>query len=329
MHVAVFSTKSFDKEYLTAAAKDTNINWRWLSESLTSQTLHLATGCDAICAFVLDKLDAQTLHEIAQQGIQLVCLRAAGFNNLDVNAGHQLGLTMARVASYSPNAVAEHAVTLLLSLARKPCISHANLRLGDGRLDEIVGFNLQKKTIGVIGTGRIGEQFARIMRAFGCHILAHDITPNQSLIDIGIDYTDLEPLLRNSDIVSLHCPLSPETHHLLNRERLQLMKSGALLINTARGGLVETEAMIDLLKNHHLGGAGLDVIEEEESLFFSDHRADGISNQNIATLLALPSVMMTPHQAFLTKEALTNIAQETIANLLGWQNGNIPTINRL
>lgn len=329
MNVAVFSTQEFDQVYLTQADQQSAISWRWLNESLTPETAHLAQGCEAVCAFVLDDLHEPTLNALNQLGVQLIVLRSAGFNNLDVAAAHQLGLTVARAAAYSPNAVAEHAVTLLLTLIRKPCVAQARLKQADGRLNGLLGFDLKGKTIGVIGTGRIGSQFTQIMLAFGCRILANDVIENASLIQAGVQYTNIENLLAQSDVVSLHCPLSNDTRQLLDRQRLAQMKPGALLINTARGGLVDTEAMISCLESGQLSGVGLDVVAGEESLFFSDHGHEGIINTAIAQLVNMPNVIMTPHQAFFTHEALTNIAQATLANLQGWKTGTIPESNRL
>lgn len=329
MQVAVFSTQAFERPYLQTAAQGSDIHWRWLNERLTPQTAPLAAGCQAVAAFVLDDLGEPSLSALQAQGVKLVCLRAAGFNNLNVSAGHQLGMAMARAAAYSPSAVAEHAVTLLLTLVRKPCLAQARLPGGDGRLDGLLGFDLNGKTVGVIGTGRIGSRFARILHAFGAQVVAHDLVSNPELVALGIRYTSLEALLADSDVVSLHCPLCDDTQRLLNRTQLQRMKPGALLINTARGGLVDTAALIDLLRSGHLGGAGLDVVEGEQSLFFADHRDQGVTDAQIAQLLALPNVIMTPHQAFFTHEAITNIAQATVANLTGWQQGDIPLPNRL
>lgn len=329
MRVAVFSAQSFEKPYLLTSSESTGIEYEWIERPLTMETVHLARGCEAVAAFVLDDLSESVLSALKSDGVGLVCLRAAGFNNLDVHAGHRLGMAMARAAAYSPNAVAEHAVTLLLSVIRKPCVASARLKTGDGRLDGLLGFDLQGKTVGVVGTGRIGSQFARIMRAFGCHVLAYDVVESVACLADQIVYTDLDSLLAKSDIVSLHCLLCEETRQLLDAQRLQQMKRGSILINTARGDLVDTQALIQLLTTGHLAGAGLDVVEHEASLFFADHRAQGVSDSLLSQLLSLPNVMVTPHQAFFTVEALMNIAQATVSNILGWREGEIPFVNRL
>lgn len=329
LRVAVFSTQNHDLVYLGTAAKEDDIEWCWFEESLTVETAALAQGCDAVCCFVLDDLHEAVLTQLKACGIGCICLRSAGFDNLDIAAGHRLGMSMARAPAYSPSAVAEHAVTLLLTLIRKPCLARARLPNGDGRLEGLLGFDLNGKTVGVVGTGKIGHRFATIMLGFGCRVLAFDLYPNAALIEQGVIYTDLNTLLMQSDVVSLHCPLCAQTRHLLNDETLGLMKKTAILINTARGGLVDTQALLSCLQQRKLAGAGLDVVEQEQTLFFADHRQQGVVSPIIAHLLALPNVLITPHQAFFTHEALSNIAQATVDNLLGWQNALIPETNRL
>jgi D-lactate dehydrogenase len=276
-----------------------------------------------VCAFVNDHLDKKTLQTLAAGGTQLIALRSAGFNHVDLASAQTLGLRVARVPEYSPHAVAEHAVALILSLNRKIHRAYNRVREGNFSLNGLVGFDLNKKTVGVIGTGRIGSVMAKILSGFGCQVIAHDIVQNPQLVEIGVKYVSLEEILRNSDIISLHVPLTPQTHHLIDERALALTKPGVMLINTGRGALIETSALIKSLKSGHIGSAGLDVYEEEEGLFFEDLSGQILQDDKLARLLTFPNVLLTSHQAFLTEEALGNIAQVTLQNISEFESGHV------
>jgi D-lactate dehydrogenase len=296
--------------------------FHFLDTRLNSSTAILAEGYPTICVFVNDDLSASVIESLAKQGVRHIALRCAGFNNVDINACKKHGIEVTRVPAYSPYAVAEHAVALLLSLNRG--IHHAYNRVRDGnfRLDGLVGFDLNQKTIGIIGTGAIGKIMAKIMRGFGCSILAYDIYPDPGLSSQdGLTYCTLEELLSQSDVISLHAPLTKDTYHLINEITLSLMKSNVILINTSRGGLIDTPALLNGLKNGKIAGAGLDVYEEEEHFFFEDFSSTGISDDVLARLLNYPNVIITSHQAFLTNEALGNISQTVLENIRGFYDG--------
>lgn len=316
MKVAVFDTHRFEREFLTAANKGRGHELLLLEPRLTEQTAQLAQGCDAVCAFVNDKLGRATLTALKALGVRLVALRSAGFNHVDLTAADELGLTVVRVPEYSPYAVAEHAVCLILALNRKIHRAYARVREANFSLDGLVGFDLHGKTVGVIGTGKIGTVFTRIMRGFGCRVVAFDHYPNAKLAgELGFEYVPLEKLYADADIISLHVPLTPETRHMIDERAFSAMKPGIMLINTGRGGLIDTHALIDALKTCHVGAAGLDVYEEEEGVFFQDLSDTGVRDDQLARLLTFPNVVVTSHQAFLTREALGNIAATTLQNM--------------
>lgn len=282
---------------------------------LTPETVILATGFPAVCVFINDKLNAAVLRELAANGIRLIALRCAGYNNVDLEVAKELNLKVVRVPAYSPYAVAEHAAGLVLMLNRKLYKAYNRVRDDNFELKGLLGFDLHGKTVGIVGTGKIGECFARIMNGFGCRLLAYDVRENSSLLDMGVQYVDLPMLLSQSDVVSLHCPLLPDTYHLMNADSIGQLKPGAMLINTSRGGLVDTRAVISGLKSGQIGYLGIDVYEDEGSLFFQDLSDTIIQDETFQLLQSFPNVVITAHQAFFTQEALTNIANTTLTNI--------------
>jgi len=321
MIVAAFSTKPYDREFLERAAAGTGIEWRWFESRLEADTARLAEGAQAVNCFVNDDLGAVVLERLHGLGVRLVTLRCAGFNQVDLPAAARLGLPVVRVPEYSPHAVAEHAVGLVLMLDRRLHKAFNRVREGNFSLDGLLGSDLHGRTVGVVGTGKIGRCFAEIMLGFGCRILAHDPRPDAALEARGVAYVPLADLLRDSDIVSLHCPLTPATHHLIDASRIKLMKPGVMLVNTSRGGLVDTRAVIAALKTRHIGHLGLDVYEEEADLFFEDKSGEIISDDVFSRLLTFPNVVVTAHQAFFTRNALEAIAAQTVRNLVHFMRG--------
>lgn len=321
MKIAVFSAKSYDIEFLDHANEKYRYELDYFEVPLNRKTAKLAVGSDAVCAFVNDRLNSETLHALSEQGIGMVALRCAGFNNVDIETANELGIHVMRVPAYSPHAVAEHAVALILTLSRKTHKAYNRVRDANFSLERFVGFDLEKKTVGVIGTGKIGQVFSGIMMGFGCNVLAYDPYPDASLRDKGVEYASLEEVFRASDIVSLHCPLTPDTHQLVNKETLGLMKKGSMLINTSRGKLVNTDDVIAALRSKHLGYLGIDVYAEEEKLFFRDLSEHIIDDEKIMHLSTFPNVLITAHQGFLTREALTEIAHTTMENISVYSKG--------
>ncbi|MDQ4077660.1 MAG: 2-hydroxyacid dehydrogenase [Chloroflexota bacterium] len=321
MKVAVFSTKSYDREFLKAANAEHGHELTFFEPRLSRETAALAEGFPAICAFVNDELNAEVLHRLAAGGTRLVALRSAGFNNVDLVAAAELGLTVTRVPAYSPYAVAEHAVGLILDLNRRIHRAYNRVREGNFSLEGLLGFDLHGKTVGIIGTGKIGQIFARIMRGFGCQLLAYDPYPNTECEVLGVEYVPLEKLFAHSDIIALHAPLTPETYHIIDEEALKQMKPGVMLINTSRGALVDTRAVIEALKSGKVGSLGLDVYEEEEELFFENLSEQVIQDDTFSRLLTFPNVIVTGHQAFFTEEALANIAETTLDNVTAFETG--------
>lgn len=319
MRIAVFSTKPYDRHFLDQANQSQH-ELVYLDPQLTVETAPLAAGFRGVCAFVNDKLDREVLQLLRANGTELIALRSAGFNHVDLPEAERLGMTVVRVPAYSPHAVAEHAVALLLSLNRMTFRAYNRVREGNFSLDGLLGFDLYGKTVGVVGTGQIGLIFADIMRGFGCKVLASDPFPNPDAKDF-ISYVPLETLLAEADIISLHCPLTPQTHHLIDAQAIARMKDGVVLINTGRGRVVDTKAVIDALKIGKIGRLGLDVYEEEEQLFFQDLSQRVISDDQFMRLTTFPNVLITGHQAFFTTEALTNIADTTIANITAFKSG--------
>jgi D-lactate dehydrogenase len=307
---------------LQRAGSANSINWRFLESRLSAETAPAARGAEAICIFVNDHADRPCLGALQSIGIKHIALRCAGFNGVDLVAAKDLGISVTRVPAYSPYAVAEHAVALLLALNRK--IPRANNRVRDLNfsLNGLVGFDLHGKTAGIFGTGKIGRVAAEILRGFGMKVLAFDIYPSEEWArQFGVEYTDAKTLARESEVISLHTPLTPETYHVMRRETLELMKPGAILINVSRGALIDTKALIEALKRGRLGGVGLDVYEEEEGVFFEDLSGQILHDDELARLLTFPNVLITAHQAFLTREALAEIARVTTENLVAFGAG--------
>jgi D-lactate dehydrogenase len=322
MKIAVFSTKPYDRAFLERANEEHGHELVFLEPRLTAETLPLADGYGAVCGFVNDSLDGEVLRGLAAGGTRLVALRSAGFNNVDLPAARELGITVTRVPAYSPHAVAEHAVALILALNRRIPRAHNRVREGNFSLDGLMGFDLRGRTVGIVGTGRIGAVFAAIMEGFGCRLLAVDPFPNPDLRGLRVDYTDEERLFRESDIIALHAPLTPQTHHLIDADALRRMKRGVMLINTSRGGLVDTRAVIEALKSGKVGALGLDVYEEEGDLFFEDLSGEVIHDDVFTRLLTFPNVLITAHQGFFTREAVERIARTTLANVSAFERGS-------
>jgi D-lactate dehydrogenase len=318
--VAVYDTRPYDRLYLERANDGSRVAWRFHEFHLSAQTAASGAGASAVCVFVNDRVDGACLELLARQKIRHVALRCAGYNNVDLTAARALNIAVTRVPAYSPHAVAEHAVGLLLSLNRKIHRAYNRVREHNFSLNGLVGFDLFGKTVGIIGTGRIGRIAAQIFRGFDTRVLACDACPAPDwAAQHHVAYTDLETLLKSSDIVSLHVPLLPDTLHLFGAETFALMKPAAILINTSRGRLIETSALIDSLKSGRLGGVALDVYEEEEGVFFEDLSGQMLPDDELSMLLTFPNVLITSHQAFLTHEALGEIARVTVENILRMQ----------
>lgn len=322
MKVAVFSTKNYDRQFLEAANYDYEHELVFFEPQLNRNTAPLANGFPAVCAFVNDRIDALTLEILASHGTRLLALRCAGFNQVDLKAAADVGITVVRVPAYSPYAVAEHTVALILTLNRKIHRAYNRVREGNFSLDGLLGFDLHGRTVGVIGTGKIGQILAQIMKGFGCQLLAYDVYSNPACQELGVQYVELPKLFAQSDIITLHCPLTPQTHHLIDEGAIDHMKRGVMLINTSRGALVDTEAVIRGLKSQKIGALGLDVYEQESDLFFEDLSDEIIQDDVFERLLTLPNVLVTGHQAFFTKEALQNIAETTLANIADFEQGH-------
>jgi D-lactate dehydrogenase len=314
MKIAVFSTKRYDREFLDAA-NGARYQLRFFEPHLDEQTVSLAQGFEAVCVFVNDRLNASVIESLAGFGVRLIALRCAGFNNVDLTAAQKHNVAFVRVPAYSPHAVAEHTVGLILALNRKLHRAYNRIREGNFSLDGLLGFELNGQTTGLIGTGKIGAVVAKILTGFGCRILAFDPFENEECKALGVSYTSLDKLLASSDVISLHCPLTPENHHIINVESLSKMKNGVMLINTSRGALIDTLAVIDGLKSGKVGYLGLDVYEEEGDMFFEDLSDHIIRDDVFTRLLTFPNVIITGHQAFFTRNALEKIAATTIANI--------------
>ncbi|MCB5186508.1 2-hydroxyacid dehydrogenase [Methylobacillus caricis] len=322
MRIVFFSTQAYDRESFLEHDKPNDAEFVFQQPKLTLETAVLAAGAEVVCAFINDDLSAPVLEQLAANGTRLIALRSAGYNHIDLEAATRLGLAVARVPSYSPHAIAEHTVALILALNRHLTRAYNRTREGDFSLRGLTGFDLVNKTVGIIGTGQIGAAFAKIMAGFGCKLLAYDPYPNPKVVKLGAQYLELDELFGQAQIVSLHCPLSPSTYHLINASTLGRMQSGSMLINTSRGALVDTPAVIEALKSGHLGYLGLDVYEEEADLFFEDLSDFPLQDDVLARLLTFPNVIITAHQAFLTREALNAIASTTLANISAWAEGS-------
>lgn len=318
----VFDTKSYDREALLGAAGGDGIEWHFMDCRLSVETASAAQGAHSVCIFVNDRADRPCLEALARLGVKHVALRCAGFNGVDLTAAKNLGLAVTRVPAYSPHAVAEHAVALLLALNRKIPRAVNRVRDLNFSLSGLVGFDLHGKTAGILGTGKIGRVTAQILRGFGMRVLAFDTYPSEEWAQAqGVEYTDPLTLAKVSEVISLHLPLTPETHHIVRAETLALVKPGTILINVSRGALVDTTALIEALKSGQVGGVGLDVYEEEEGVFFEDLSGQILQDDELARLLTFPNVLVTAHQAFLTREALAEIARVTVENVLAGGRG--------
>jgi len=322
LKTAVFDTKPYDREYLARAAGADRIEWSFHEFRLSAETVSAIRGVQAVCIFVNDRVDRPCIEALAAHGVKLIALRCAGYNNVDVSAARELGLTVVRVPAYSPHAVAEHTVGLLLTLNRKIHRAYNRVRELNFSLSGLVGFDVHGKTVGIVGTGRIGRITAQIFRGFGTEVIACDPFPSDDWAAAhGIRYVEFDALLAASDIVSLHLPLLPETHHLLNAQALSRTKPGVVIVNTSRGKLIDTAALIAALKAGSVGGVALDVYEEEAGVFFEDLSGQVLQDDELSRLLTFPNVLITAHQAFLTHEALSEIARVTTENLVNSEMG--------
>lgn len=328
MKVTVFGTHDYDRASLEEANAGGMHVLDFVTEGLNARTAARARGAGAVCTFVNDRLDAPVLEAVYASGARLVALRSTGYDNVDLVAAKKLGLTVLRVPAYSPHAVAEHAIALIMALNRKTHLANARVHRQDFTLDGLVGFDLFGKTVGVVGTGRIGVVAARILgQGFGCKVLATDPVPCSACMEMGVRYVELAELLAAADIVTLHCPLDSGTRHLIDGAALQRMKPGAMLVNTSRGAVLDTQAAIAALDSGKLGALGLDVYEGEAALFFRDLSDQALTDETFKKLLAFPNVIVTGHQAFLTREALRGIAETTIRNLTDFERGDPCTDN--
>ena len=321
MRTLIFSSQAYDRDSFLAARQPAHLQLHFQPARLTLDTAALADSYEVVCAFINDDLSAPVLERLAAGGTRLIALRSAGYNHVDLLAAQKLGISVVRVPAYSPHAVAEHAVALILALNRQLHRAYNRTRDGDFSLHGLTGFDLVGKTVGIVGTGQIGATFAKIMAGFGCTLLAYDPFPNPQVEALGARYLSLDELLTQAQIISLHCPLTPETKYLINAQSLATLQPGAMLINTGRGALVDTAALIDALKSGQLGYLGLDVYEEEALLFFEDRSDLPLQDDVLARLLTFPNVIVTAHQAFLTREALGAIAQTTLDNIQAWADG--------
>jgi D-lactate dehydrogenase len=315
MNILFFSAQSYDREYFTQANLKTSYNLRFLESPLNVDNTALIKNEKVICVFVNDQVNPEVIAQLKEKGVELIALRCAGFNNVDLAAAAAAGIRVVRVPAYSPHAVAEHAVTMLLSLNRKIYKSYNRIRDNNFTLAGLEGFDLYGKTVGVIGTGNIGMVFCRIMLGFGCKVIAHDVYENKELVQAGVVYKSLQEVIAEADVISLHCPLMPETKHMINRESIASMKKGVILVNTSRGGLIDTVAVVDALKKGHIGALAIDVYEQEEHLFFQDFSDTIIMDDVLSRLTTFPNVLITAHQGFFTREALTQIAEVTLNNI--------------
>lgn len=321
MKIAVFNTKSYDREYLDKYNELAVHRLVYFEAPLNRDTVNLTHGYEGVCVFVNDIIDRETIKGLAENGVKIIALRCAGFNNVDLAATSEYNIRVVRVPAYSPQAVAEHAVALILTLNRKTHKAYNRVRENNFSLERLVGFDLYGKSVGVIGTGQIGIAFSKIMLGFGCTVFASDLYESPGLKQLGVVYRPFEEVLKLSDIISLHCPLTPDTYHLINQNAFSRMKDGVMVINTSRGALINTKDAISALKNSKLGYLGIDVYEEEEKLFFNDLSESIIQDDEISRLMTFPNVLITAHQAFFTREALGKIASTTIQNLTDFENG--------
>lgn len=328
MKAAVFDTHNFERPYFSDLNRRFGHELTFLELRLSETTAGLAAGQRAVCLFTHDSANEAVLRRLKEGGVEFIALRSAGFNHVDLRAAKKLGIQVARVPAYSPFAVAEHTVALMLALNRKLCRSVARVRELNFSLDGLVGFDFHGKTVGVVGAGRIGAAVARIMSGFGCEVLLNDAKVSSDLEAIGARYVSREELLERSHVITLHLPLTEESRHMIDAAAIARMKKGVMLINTGRGGLIHTQALIQALKSGHIGSAGLDVYEEEENIFFRDLSDSVLQDDTLARLMTFPNVLITAHQAFLTQEALHNIVEATLENLRQFESGE-PLANKV
>lgn len=328
MKLAIYSTKQYDKKYFEQVNLEYGFDVEFFDFLLTEQTAKTAKGFDGVCLFVNDVGNRAVLEELKNEGVKFIALRCAGFNNIDLEAAKELDMPVVRVPAYSPEAVAEHAIGMMMCLNRRIHRAYQRTRDANFSLEGLTGFTMYGKTAGVIGTGKIGIAALRILKGFGLRLLAFDPYPSQAALDLGVEYVSLSTLFEQSDIISLHCPLTPENYHLINSSAFAQMKNGVMIINTSRGGLIDSQAAIDALKHQKIGALGMDVYENERDLFFEDKSNDVIQDDVFRRLSACHNVLFTGHQAFLTAEALTSIAETTLENLRQLDNGE-PCANQL
>ena len=324
MKIVFFSAKPYDKQFFDRFNQSHGFELEYHETHLGPHSVDMVRGAEAVCVFVNDRLTAPVIESLSNKGVRIIALRCAGFNNVDLEAAKRSGISVSRVPAYSPEAVAEHAVAMLLTINRKTHKAYNRVREQNFSLTGLLGYNLHGKKVGVIGTGRIGKAFISIMQGFGCKILAYDIYPDAALTGKGISYVPLSELLKVSDIISLHCPLTKENHYLLNKETIALTKPGVTVVNTSRGGLINTADIIDALKTKQVGALCIDVYEQEEKLFFRDLSSNIIDDDIIQRLMSFPHVLITAHQAFFTEEAMSEIAQVTLDSIAGLNGNNIP-----
>ena len=321
MKVAVFSTKYYEREYLNKFNTGGKHELIFFDNALTADSIDLTIGFDAICILLTDKINEAVIDKLSANSIKLIDLRSAGYDNVDIEAATKRNIKVMRVPAYSPEAIAEHAVALILTLNRKTHKAYNRVRENNFSLNNLMGFNLSVKTVGVVGTGKIGRAFCNIMLGFGCKVIAYDIKESAAIIAKGVEYTTFDNLLQVSDIISIHCPLTEQTHHLFNSMAFDKMKVGAMLINTSRGAVIKTSHAVEALKRQQLGYLGIDVYEGEENLFLKDLSQTIVEDDLIERLMSFNNVLITPHQAFFTKEAVEQIAITTIKNFTDFDNG--------
>lgn len=323
MKVLFFSSKVYDQEFFSSANQNFGFELKFMEVSLHKSTAVLANGYEVVCVFVNDIVNAEVLQQLSEQGVRLIALRCAGYNNVDLKAAETLGIKVVRVPAYSPHSVAEHTIALILTLNRKTHRAFNRVKEGNFSLNGLMGFDLYGKTVGLIGLGKIGLATASILKGFGCRVLGYDIVKPAEADSIGIKFSDLDPLYKESDIISLHCPLTPDTYHIINKESIGKMKKGVMLINTSRGALIDSISVIAALKQEHISYLGLDVYEEEADLFFEDLSNRVIQDDVFMRLLSFNNVLITGHQAFFTSNALQKIADVTLKNIEDFQIGAV------
>jgi D-lactate dehydrogenase len=328
MKIAFFSTQPYDKTFFELHNFGFDFTIEYYETALNEKTVNLLSYVEAVCVFVNDQINRSVIQALSSKGVKIIALRCAGFNNVDLPAAKEFNIKIVRVPAYSPHAVAEHAVAMILTLNRKTHKAYARVREQNFSLNGLLGFDLHGKTVGVVGTGNIGQLFCTIMKGFGCKVVAYDIHPNKNLVSEGVHYVPLTDLFTQSDIISLHCPLNEHTRYIVNDQSVQQMKKGVMLINTSRGALIDTRTVIQALKSRVIGSLGIDVYEQEESLFFRDLSENIIQDDLITRLSGFPNVLITSHQGFFTQEALTQIAITTLSNLKSYQNGQ-PLVNEV